>query len=344
MKRREYRTRVEKNPKKTKKMISIVLIPMLLFIVGGLSYAGYVYGTTKNVMKDSYEDNGRDKSNLRDSEVEINMDNITVLIMGVDTGIKRGNEDRSRTDSLLFASLNKKDKSVDLLSIPRDSYVYIPSEGKNDKIAHAHAFGGTMGTIDTVENMLDIPVDYYVKLNFDSFVDVVESLGGIEVDVPYEFTESDSNDKKDAIHLMPGEQTLNGEEALAFARTRKQDNDIERGKRQQEVIKSIADKTLSVDSLFNIDKVIKSVGENMATNMSFSEMKSLFSYVAKGDDLKINTLNLSGSDNMSNGVYYWMLDEQNLSNIELRMKEHLEIERPRDNETDKQVEEELNNL
>ncbi|WP_419893167.1 hypothetical protein [Oceanobacillus kimchii] len=82
----------------------------------------------------------------------------------------------------------------------------------------------------------------------------------------------------------------------------------------------------------------------MATNMSFSEMKSLFSYVAKGDDLKINTLNLSGSDNMSNGVYYWMLDEQNLSNIELRMKEHLEIERPRDNETDKQVEEELNNL
>ncbi|WP_419893168.1 LCP family protein [Oceanobacillus kimchii] len=221
MKRREYRTRVEKNPKKTKKMISIVLIPMLLFIVGGLSYAGYVYGTTKNVMKDSYEDNGRDKSNLRDSEVEINMDNITVLIMGVDTGIKRGNEDRSRTDSLLFASLNKKDKSVDLLSIPRDSYVYIPSEGKNDKIAHAHAFGGTMGTIDTVENMLDIPVDYYVKLNFDSFVDVVESLGGIEVDVPYEFTESDSNDKKDAIHLMPGEQTLNGEEALAFARTRK---------------------------------------------------------------------------------------------------------------------------
>lgn len=344
MKRREYRTRVEKNPKKTKKMISIVLIPMLLLIVGGLSYAGYIYGTTKNVMKDSYEDNGRDKSNLRDSEVEINMDNITILIMGVDTGIKRGNEDRSRTDSLLLASLNKKDKSVDLLSIPRDSYVYIPSEGKNDKIAHAHAFGGTTGTIDTVENMLDIPVDYYVKLNFDSFVDVVESLGGIEVDVPYEFTESDSNDKKDAIHLMPGEQTLNGEEALAFARTRKQDNDIERGKRQQEVIKSIADKTLSVDSLFNIDKVIKSVGENMATNMSFSEMKSLFSYVAKGDDLKINTLNLSGSDNMSNGVYYWMLDEQNLNNIELRMKEHLEIERPRDSETDKQVEEELNNL
>lgn len=172
----------------------------------------------------------------------------------------------------------------------------------------------------------------------------MESLGGIEVDVPYEFTESDSNDKKDAIHLMPGEQTLNGEEALAFARTRKQDNDIERGKRQQEVIKSIADKTLSVDSLFNIDKVIKSVGENMATNMSFSEMKSLFSYVAKGDDLKINTLNLSGSDNMSNGVYYWMLDEQNLSNIEVRMKEHLEIDRPRDNETDKQIEEELNNL
>src|SRR5699024_7653135 len=119
-------------------------------------------------------------------------------------------------------------------SIPRDSYVYIPEVGYEDKINHAHAFGGHRATIDAVENLLDIPVDYWVKLNFNAFVDVIDAIDGIDVEVPYEFTESNSDDKRDSIHLFPGKQLVDGEEALALARTRKLDNDIERGKRQLE--------------------------------------------------------------------------------------------------------------
>src|SRR5690606_21377009 len=108
--------------------------------------------------------------------------------------------------------------------------VYIPEVGYNDKINHAHAFGGPKATIETVEQLLDVPVDYYVKLNFHAFTEVVDVIGGITAEVPYELWESDSNDKKNAIHLLPGEQLLNGEQALALARTRKYDSDIERGK------------------------------------------------------------------------------------------------------------------
>src|SRR5690625_4586129 len=156
--------------------------------------------------------------------------------MGVDSSDKRENAASARTDTLMLATLNKDAKSVKLISIPRDSYVYIPEVGYEDKINHAHAFGGTRSTIDTVENLLDIPVDYYVKVNFNAFVDVVDAIGGIDVEVPYEFKESNSKDKRDSIHLMPGEQTLDGEEALALARTRKQDTDVMRGQRQLEIV------------------------------------------------------------------------------------------------------------
>src|SRR5690625_7741950 len=82
----------------------------------------------------------------------------------------------TRTDALSIATVNKDDNSVKLGSIPQDSLVYIPEVGYEDKITHAHAFGGTKATIESVENKLELPVDYYVKLNFHAFVDVVNAI------------------------------------------------------------------------------------------------------------------------------------------------------------------------
>src|SRR5690625_7582504 len=131
--------------------------------------------------------------------------------MGVDSSEEREQAGPGRTDAMIFATLNKDSKSVKLVSIPRDSLVYIPEVGYETKINHAHAHGGTTAAIDTVENLFELPVDYYVKLNFEAFIDVIDTLNGIEMDVPYEFKEQDSTDKANAIHLMEGEQTLNGE-------------------------------------------------------------------------------------------------------------------------------------
>src|SRR5699024_10935243 len=104
-------------------------------------------------------------------------------------------------------------------------------------------------TIDTVENLLGIQVDYYARINFSAFMDVVDAVDGVTVDVPYEFTEQDSSDKPDKVHLYESEQELDGEEALAFARTRKLDSDVEREKRKQEILQDILIKALSVKSV-----------------------------------------------------------------------------------------------
>src|SRR5699024_2585810 len=140
---------------------------------------------------------------------------------------------------------------------------YIPEVGYETKINHAHAFGQEQAVIDTIEGLLEIPIDYWVRVNFDSFIDVVDALDGVTVDVPYEFTEQDSKDRANAIHLYPGVQELDGEQALALARTRKLDNDIERGKRQQEVLKAIIDRTISLKSIMKLEDVVEAVGANL---------------------------------------------------------------------------------
>ena len=108
--------------------------------------------------------------------------------------------------------------------------------------------------MEAVEKLLQVPVDYFVKFNFNSFTKIVDGLDGIEVDVPVEFTEQNSKDEPDTIHLKKGLQKLNGEEALALARTRHIDSDAMRGQRQQLVMEAILSKLKSVGSITKLEK------------------------------------------------------------------------------------------
>ncbi|BAC14865.1 transcriptional regulator [Oceanobacillus iheyensis HTE831] len=316
----------KKKKRKIRKRVLFILLPIAIVFFGVLGYGVHLYVQAQNAVSNSYEDEGREKSALRENQVDPNIDNVSILIIGTDANEHRDNADNARSDALMLATFNKSEESVNLVSIPRDSYVHIPEVGRQDKITHAHAYGGPKATIETVENLMDIPVDYYVRVDFHAFVDVVDAIGGINVDVPYEFKESNSMDKRDAIHLLAGEQTVNGEEALALARTRKLDNDIERGKRQMEILNAVAKKAASVNSVFNFDDVINAVGDNMSTNMSFKEMRTFVSYVTGG--LKINNSTLEGSDYQPGSTYYWQLDEVALQETKSMLQEHLEISNP----------------
>ncbi len=309
--------------RKKRKIFRWVLLPILLLVASVGAYGAHLYIKAESVVTDSYQPIERDgiRSNVNPFE-----DNISVLFIGVDDSSKRNFSSNSRTDALMLATFNKDDKSVKLLSIPRDSYVYIPEKGFNDKINHAHAYGGVEATLETVENLLDVPVDYYVKMNFNAFIDVIDALEGIEVDVPYTFKEQDSKDKAGAITLEKGLQTLNGEEALALARTRKLDNDIERGKRQQEIIKAIIHKAASVKSIHHYTDVMEAIGDNMTTDMRFDEMVSFVNYAVAGKKLHTETLNLEGSDTRINGIYYYQLDEPGLEEIKQTLKTHLDLD------------------
>lgn len=316
----------EQRRKKRTKLFWFFLIPFLLIGISAIGWGTYIYIKAENVISDSYENIGREKSVYRKEAVDPGKDNVSILVMGVDENEHRDNRGASRTDSLILTTLNKKDNSIKLLSIPRDSYVYIPERDMFDKINHAHYFGGTKSAIDTVEHLLDIPVDYFVKLNFHGFIEIVDSLGGVTVDVPYEFKESNSMDKRDAIHLFPGRQQLNGEEALAFARTRKHDNDIARGQRQLDIIKAIISRSAQFSSVLKYDDLLDAVGDNMSTNISFPEIRGFVSYGTAVKSFDVESYSLEGTDYWLNGIYYWSIDEQNLNETKERLMDHLELD------------------
>jgi polyisoprenyl-teichoic acid--peptidoglycan teichoic acid transferase len=321
MKRKDYKKQKKSSNKRLAIKVSVLLTLSLFIVV--VAYGASLQKKAANVVENAYEPvSERVKPEVREAKVEPSQDNVSVLFIGVDDSEQRQQGDsNSRSDALLFATLNQKDKSVKLVSIPRDSNVYIPKIGYRDKITHAHAFGGTSATIDTIEELFDVPVDYYVKMNFNAFIDVVDALGGIEAEVPYNRLEKDENDKY-TIHLKKGLQHLDGKHALALARTRKLDTDVERGKRQQMILQSIMKEAISVKSITKYGDVIEAVGDNMKTDMTFDEMKSFLEY-AKGGMPQVDTISLKGYDDMSTGTYYWKLDETDLNEVKLLLQAHL---------------------
>lgn len=317
----------QKKAKKKSSTLSLVIkIGLLLassLLICATAYGIYLTKKAEHAADKAYEViENREVSDMRDAKVQPVEDNVSILFVGVDDSEKRAQgSESSRSDALILATLNNKTKTVKLLSIPRDSFVYIPHVNYRDKINHAHAYGGTLATIETVEQLFEIPIDYYVRMNFNAFIDVVDALGGIEAEVPYTLHEKDEFDRN-TVNLQPGLQKLNGSEALALARTRKKDSDIERGKRQQEILKAIAKQASSVTALTKYDDVIEAVGDNMKTDMSFTEMKSFFGYLTAGMP-RIDSLTLGGYDDMSTGVYYYKLDEESLEETKHILQSHL---------------------
>ncbi|WP_078543829.1 LCP family protein [Litchfieldia alkalitelluris] len=310
--------------KRRKRVMLWIMVPFLLIGLGIATYATYLFNKAASAAETSQETLERgEKSEKREIAVNPKHDNISILFMGVDDSAKRELGTATRTDALILATLNEQEKSVKMVSIPRDSLVYIPSMGKEDKINHAY-YNGAESTIETVEELFDIPVDYFVKLNFEAFIDVVEALDGVYVDVPVSFSEMDSQDRKNAIQLEEGFQLLNGEEALALSRTRKIDNDIERGKRQQLVLQAIIQRAASVASVSKYGGVIDALGDNITTNFKFGELIALHDYATEGSKLQIESFHLQGAD-LWTPTYYYQLDQANLEEISSTFQNHLRL-------------------
>ncbi|MDQ0269106.1 LCP family protein [Cytobacillus purgationiresistens] len=325
---RRTMTKQKRKSKKRRRIFTWILLPMMVLLLSATAYGAYLFNKAETAMNGSY--NPLDRESKRTTAVQPDIDNISLLIIGVDDSSKRGFSTSSRSDALMVATFNKKAKSIKLLSIPRDSYVHIPKLGYQDKITHAHANGGPITTIETVEEMLDMPIDFYVKVNFDAFIEIIDALDGIDIEVPYAFSEQDSNDVPNAINLEAGYQTLDGEEALALARTRKMDSDVFRGKRQQEIIKAIVKRAASFGSVSKYGNVIEAVGNNMETDLSFDQMKAFIDYASAGTSLNIENLNIDGQDLYlpnanGNNVYYYQIDEVSLSGVSNELKRHLEL-------------------
>ena len=219
----------------------------------------------------------------------------TLLLMGVDS-VKENIRDSSfNGDSLMLITFNPKTLNATILSIPRDSYVPIAcfAGQRKNKITHA-AWYGEQCMIKTIENFTGIDINYYVKINFKGVVKLVNALGGIEVNVPIEFCEQDSNRNiKNKICLKKGKQKLNGEQALALARYRKTINDIIRGQNQQLIVEGIMNKAKDIKSINTIYKLLDTISINMETNMSTNEILSFYNL---GKDILLKSKNKNANE------------------------------------------------
>ncbi|MGL6145236.1 MAG: LCP family protein, partial [Macrococcoides caseolyticum] len=263
----------------------------------------------------------------RDKTVNPSVDNFSILFLGIDDSpARRDNGQKTseaRTDSMILATFNRDDKQVRLIGIPRDTLSYIPSVKMYDKITHAHAEGGPESSAQAVEQKFNVPVDYYARVNMQAFVDVVDELGGIEFDVPFDIDEPTKNDKG-RIKIEQGHRLLNGNEALALARSRSVDTDLGRGKRQMEMIVALAKKAKASGSISKLDDLIEILGNNAKHNLTFNDISAMAQYYSS-NDVKFTQRQLQGTDYMYNGVYYYNPVMEDVYDISKLLHKDLEL-------------------
>lgn len=226
-------------------------------------------------------------------------DPFTLLILGVD----ERERDRGRSDSMALAVVNPVASKVTIVNIPRDTRTTIVGKGTVDKINHAYAFGGIAMSVATVEDLFDIPVHYYVKTNMEGFKQMIDAVGGVKVNNQLAFT-------TEVASFAIGEQTLNGDEALAYVRMRKQDpnGDFGRMDRQRMVLTSLLKQTASVQGIAHWNELLDHMSQYMKTNLTFNDLQRLLlNYIPSLH--QVDKVAVNGRSEMIDHIYYWQVDE-----------------------------------
>lgn len=248
----------------------------------------------KVIFEYSEEMQNQDVVTLEASKTKVLTEPFSVLIMGVDSttdGLKANQAFNG--DTLIMATFNPNTLTATMFSIPRD--LYVPIACNNDRYAkiNSSAAYGSSCVINTVQKLTGIDIDFYVKVNFKGVVDLVDVLGGVTVNVEkpdYNYNQgvncggkfceqnSDRAFGKYTIFLDPGVQTLNGEEALAYARCRHlyKMSDIARNQHQQDIIEAMAQKLKEINSLQEFENILQTVSKNIETNLTSDQILSFY--------------------------------------------------------------------
>ena len=299
-----------------KKFLIILGIIAGVVLLAGGGYAYYLYDSVKDTASDMHSPISRETSEKRTEKVNMDeKDPISILLMGVD---EREN-DQGRSDTMIVMTINPNTESMYMFNIPRDTRTEIIGRGTVEKMNHAYAYGGVEMAMDTVENFLDVPIDYYFKVNMEAFEDVVAALNGVTVNNPFAFDYGGYSFPK-------GEVDLNADEALAFSRMRHEDpkGDLGRNDRQREIIKAIIDRGASIGSINKIDELLAAVGSNVKTNMTFKEMNDIFKNY-KGARKNMQTFEIDGHGEMIDSLWYYIVSDEEKQSITQKLKENLEL-------------------
>ena len=316
--RSEMRENPRKKPKKKRTGLKIFLSIVLILVIALGLFVWKIYsdvaGTTEKIHKDV------ETEEVRESSIDISKkDPFSILLLGVDTG-DLGRTEQGRSDTMMVMTVNPNTNKATMVSIPRDTRTEIAGHGTTDKINHAYAFGGTSMSVNTVQNMLGIPIDYYVEVNMQGLQDIVDAVGGVQVTSPLTFSYEGYN-------FTEGEPTsLDGKTALAYSRMRYDDpnGDYGRQERQRQVIQATLEKVASLATISNYQDILGSLENNMQTNLEFDDMVKLFNNYRSAAG-NIEQVQLAAEGTTIDGIYYGIVSDEEMSRVSGLLKEQLEL-------------------
>ena len=306
------RNKILKNKRRKWAIFFIVLAATFITLAG--VYIRARLAKVENVIHQEVE-----TVNLREKEIKDN-DSFSVLLLGIDNGAYGRGTEVGRSDTMLVVTVNEKLGKTTIVSIPRDSYTEIIGYGTNDKINHAYAFGQEKMSINSVQNMLNLPIDYYVTVDMGGLMGLVDAVGGLDITPVLTFTyEGESFTEGEDRHV-------DGEAALRYARMRYDDpeGDMGRQKRQQYVIQKLVEKLLNITSVTRYEEILKTLENSVRTNFTLDKLLSIKNNYPKA--LKnFESDKISGSGTMIGGVYYFVVPEEERLRISNVLRESLDL-------------------
>lgn len=250
------------------------------------------------------------KTDLQDLMIDVSVQDepFSVYISGID--VYGDLAQNSRSDVNIIATVNPKTHQILLTTTPRDYYVEIPhvSMGVKDKLTHAGIYGVSVSQ-ETLESIYDIDIAFYARLNFTSLIDIIDIIGGVDVNSDHEFTTSKAAGH--VVDIKQGMNHLNGKEALAFSRERKAlpNGDQQRGMDQQKVITAIIQKMLSPTMIVKASSILDAVAQNVDTDMSTDQVRALIKQQLR-DKSDWHIMSVAADGDYSEGACYSMGSQQ----------------------------------
>ncbi|MFC4597469.1 LCP family protein [Cohnella hongkongensis] len=233
----------------------------------------------------------------------------TMLLLGVD----ERPWDRGRSDTMILLAVQPRSGQALALSIPRDTRVRMPNSGKYDKINHAYAFGGVALSVKAVEQAFGVPISYYMKTNMEGLVGIVDSLGGVDVRNERAF-------EYEGYSFPAGERHLNGEEALAYSRMRKEDpqGDFGRTQRQRQILSGAIDRLAGAGAVTKLPTLLSHLSKYVRTDLTPAEMLELVTEY-RSSIRSVETMYLQGKGKIIDGIYYYTITAEERQRIQSEM-------------------------
>ncbi len=254
----------------------------------------------------SRDDTYKDIPTYNDDAIKTADGEYLILMVGVDkNGDDDNNTDFTRTDTIMLLRADTKSGEIELLSIPRDSRIKI--RDNFDKVNHAHAYGGIELTMQTLRTFLGLDIDYYVQVNYQALINIVDALGGVDYDVPPGI-EID----KGKVQIKPGPNHLDGNEVMWYLRTRNiyDNGDIGRVNTQQAFVKAMVDEMVKKSKDINLMTFISNYLRYVKTNLPMTAMMDLAGNINNFSSDKMTTHTVPGMEETIGGVSYYIPDYQ----------------------------------